>query len=152
MIGFFQSSLRWVDGFKKFQRYWVIKNLLYNRIEAFFKKFYQKWNNASSGAQFRYFQIKWVKNRSIRLKILTYESPMQSYAKNRVKLWQYSGSWSNLKVRNQYIYCLPRSYNGFPLYFAQCSFTEMKSTFIKLQNEPLPKDIGKKSLIVNNSV
>ena len=29
-----------------------------------------------------------VKNRSIRLKILTYESPMQSYIKNRVKLWE----------------------------------------------------------------
>ena len=28
----------------------------------------------------------------------------------------------------------------------------MKSTFIKLQNEPLPKDIGQVLLIVNNSV
>ena len=39
-----------------------------------------------------------------------------------------------------------------PLYFAQCSFTEMKSTFIKLQNESLQKDIGQELLIVNNSV
>ena len=38
------------------------------------------------------------------------------------------------------------------MYFAQCSFTEMKSNFIKLQNEPIPKDIGQKLLIVNNSV
>ena len=28
------------------------------------------------------------KNPSVRLKILTYESPMQSYTKNRVKLWE----------------------------------------------------------------
>ena len=40
------------------------------------------------------------------------------------------------------IYCLPWSLNGFPLYFAQSLFTEMKSTFMKLQNEPLPKAIG----------
>ena len=38
------------------------------------------------------------------------------------------------------------------MYFAQCSFTEMKSTFIKFQYEPLPKDIGQALLIVNNSV
>ena len=38
------------------------------------------------------------------------------------------------------------------LYFAQCSFTEMKSKFINLQNESLLKDIGKQILIVNNSV
>ena len=34
------------------------------------------------------FQIKLVKNRSIRLKILTYESPMRTYIKNRVKFWE----------------------------------------------------------------
>ena len=37
------------------------------------------------------------------------------------------------------------------MYFAQCLFTEMKSTFIKLQNESLLKDIAQKLLIVNNS-
>ena len=40
------------------------------------------------------------------------------------------------------IYCLSRNFNRFSLYFAQCSFTEMKITFIKLRNESLPKDIG----------
>ena len=50
------------------------------------------------------------------------------------------------------IYCLPPNFNGFPLYFAQCLFTEMKSTFVKLQNESLPKDIGQELLIVNYSV
>ena len=38
------------------------------------------------------------------------------------------------------------------MYFAQCSFAEMKYTFIELQNEPLPKNIGQVLLIVNNSV
>ena len=50
------------------------------------------------------------------------------------------------------IYCLPRSFNGFPLYLAQSSFTEMKNAFIELQNEPLAKAIGQELLIVNNSV
>ena len=38
------------------------------------------------------------------------------------------------------------------MYFAQCSFTEMKSIFIELQNEPLPKDVGQVLLTVNNNV
>ena len=50
------------------------------------------------------------------------------------------------------IHCLPRSFNGFPLYFAQSSFTEIKSTFINLQNDALPKAIGQELLIVKNSV
>ena len=37
------------------------------------------------------------------------------------------------------------------MYFSQCSFTEITSTFIKLQNEPSPKDIGQELPIVNNS-
>ena len=57
-------------------------------MEAFLENVHQKWKNASCGAQFRYFQIKSVKNRSIRLKILTYESPMRRYIKNRAKLWE----------------------------------------------------------------
>ena len=48
----------------------------------FFENLYQKWKNASCGTQFRYFQTKYVKICSIRLKILTYKSPMQSYIKN----------------------------------------------------------------------
>ena len=38
------------------------------------------------------------------------------------------------------------------MYFAQCSFTEMKSTFIELQSESLPKDIGQVLLMANNGV
>ena len=33
------------------------------------------------------------------------------------------------------------------MYFTQCSFTEMKSTFIKLQNQLSRKDIGQELLI-----
>ena len=44
------------------------------------------------------------------------------------------------------IYCLPQNFNCFSLYLAQCSFTEMKSAFIKLQKESLPKDIGQELL------
>ena len=54
---------------------------------------------------------------------------------------------SHAKSHKSYIHCLPRNFNGFPMYFAQRSFTEMKSTFIKLQNECLPKDIGQVLLI-----
>ena len=36
---FFQSSLRWADGFEKFQRFWVNLLLFYKRIEAFSLKF-----------------------------------------------------------------------------------------------------------------
>ena len=50
------------------------------------------------------------------------------------------------------IYCLPWNFNQFTLYFAQCTFTEMKTTYIKLQNESLPKDIGQKLLIVHKRV
>ena len=57
-------------------------------MEAFFENFHWKWKNPLFGDQFRYFQIKLVKNRSVRLKILTHESSMQSYIKNQVKLWE----------------------------------------------------------------
>ena len=61
----------------------------------------------------------------IGLKILTYESPMQSYIKNRVKLWE------QIELRLEIsIYCLPWNFNGFRMYFAQCLFAEMKNTFI----------------------
>ena len=75
----------------------------------------------------------------------------ESHAKLHKKTEWNSGSRLNLKVRIS-IYCLPLNFNGCPLYFAQYSFTEMKSTFIKLQNELLPKAIGQELLVVNNNV
>ena len=75
----------------------------------------------------------------------------ESHAKVHKKPSETLGVDSILRLEIS-IYCLPRNSNWFPLYSAQCSFTERKSTFIKLQNEPLPKDIGQELLIVNNSV
>ena len=59
------------------------------------------------------------------------------------------GADSSLRLEIS-IYCLPRNFNRFPLYFGQCSFTEMKSTFVKLQNESLLRNNGQELLIVNN--
>ena len=73
---------------------------------------------------------------------------MQSYIKNRVKLWDQIEFQDILEIS---IYCLPRNFTDFRC-ILQCSFTEMKSTSLKLQNESLPKDIGQELLIVNNSV
>ena len=84
----------------------------------------------------------------IRLKILTYESPMRRYIKKPSETLR-TDSILRLEIS---IYCLSRNFNWFPLYFAQCSFTEMKSTFIKLQNESLPKGIGQELFIINKSV
>ena len=74
---------------------------------------------------------------------------MQSYIKNRVKLRELIQFKDYKSVAAVLI---PRSFNGFPLYFAQSSFTEIKSTFIKLQNEPSTKAFHKEILKVNNSV
>ena len=68
--------------------------------------------------------------------------------KTRAKLWELI-QFLRLEIS---ICCLHRNFNWFPLYFAHCSFAEMKTTFIKLQNESLPKDIGQELLTVNNSV
>ena len=81
------------------------------------------------------------KNRSLRLKILTCES----HAKLHKKPSKTLEADLILKFKIS-ICCRPRSFNGFPLYFAQSSFTETKSAFIKLQNEPLPKAIGQELL------
>ena len=71
---------------------------------------------------------------------------MQSYIKTK---WN-SGSRLNLKVRNQYLLFPSGTLTDFGCILH--SVTEMKSTFIKIQNESLPKDIGQELLVVNNSV
>ena len=78
-------DLRNSNGIESRNFYFTTVN---NCIETFFENFHQKWKNASCGAQFRYFQIKKVKGCSMRLKILTYECPIQSYITNRAKLWE----------------------------------------------------------------
>ena len=77
-----------MDGFRNSNGF-ELRSFYFTTVwKLFFEIFHQKWKNESCGAQFRYFQIKQVKTRSIRLKILTYESPMRSYLGNRVKLWE----------------------------------------------------------------
>ena len=76
---------------------------------------------------------------------------MRAHAKVHKKPNETLGADSILRLEIS-IYCLPWNFNKFPLNFAQCSFTEAQSTFIKLQNESLLKDIGQELLIVNNSV
>ena len=61
---------------------------------------------------------------------IDYESLVQSYIKKPSETL--GVDWiERLEIS---IYCLPRNFNWFPLYFAQRSFTEMNSTFIKLKN------------------
>ena len=143
IIGFFQSSLRWADGFEKFQRFWVKELLFFDRIGAFFENFHQKWKNASCGAQFRYFEINLVKSHSICLKILNYESPMRRVHK---KPSETLGADSILRLEIS-ICCRPRNFNWFPLYFALCSFTEMKTTlFESFKTSPYRKILAKNYL------
>ena len=75
----------------------------------------------------------------------------ESHAKVHKKPSESLGADSILRLEIS-IYCLSRNFNWFPLYFAQCSFKEMETTFIKFQNESLTKNIGQELLIVNNSV
>ena len=72
-------------GFEKFQRFWVKELLLYNCIEDLFENFQEKCFMWSS-IQVLPNQV--TKNRSVRLKILTYLSPMRKY----IKTEQNSGS------------------------------------------------------------
>ena len=76
------------------------------------------------------------------------ESPMQSYIKHRVKLWEQIRILRLESVSTVFLGTL----TDFRCILHSVRFTEMKSTFIKLQNEPLQKDIGQVLLIVNNSV
>ena len=63
-------------------------NFYFTTAQKFFVKFSSEVENASCETQLRYFKIKKVKSPSKRLKILNYESPMKSYKKHRVKLWE----------------------------------------------------------------
>ena len=135
-----------MDGFKKSQRYWVKELSLYNRIEAFSKIFTESGTECIAWGS-----IQVLPNQVNKKSFFTFEDVdlWGSYAKlrkNRVKLWELI---LTLEIS---IYCLPRSFNGFLLYVAQSSFTEIKSAFTNLQNELLPKAIGQELLVVNNSV
>ena len=57
-------------------------------MEAFFENFHQKWKKCIMWSSIHVLPNQVSKKSSVRLKILTYESPMQSYIKDRVKLWE----------------------------------------------------------------
>ena len=57
-------------------------------MEAFFSKFSSEVEKCITWSSIQILPNQVSKNRSIRLKILTYESPMQSDVKNRVKHWE----------------------------------------------------------------
>ena len=69
---------------------------------------------------------------------------MQSYIKNRVKLWEQIEFKGQKSVSVVFLGTLTEF-----RCILQCSFTEMKSTFIELQNEPLPKDVDQELLMVS---
>ena len=130
------------SGFKKSQRLWLKELLLCNHIEAIFENFHQKWKKSIMWSS-----IQVHSNQVSKKSFYTFEDIdlWESHAKAHKKPSETLGADSILRLKIS-IYCLPRNFNWFSLYFAQCSFTEMKTTFIKLQNEPLPKDIGQELL------
>ena len=69
--------------------------LLYNRIDAFFRKFSSEVEKCIMSSSIQVLPNQVNKNLSLRLKILTYESPKQSYMKLQEQI--------ELKVRNQYL-------------------------------------------------
>ena len=73
---------------------------------------------------------------------IDFENSMQSYIK---KPSENFGRRLNLKVRNQF---LLSSSELISAVFCTVIVYRKKSTFIKVQNQPLPKDIGKKLFIV----
>ena len=95
----FKSSLRWVDGFKKFQRYWAKELFLYNRMEAFFWKFSSEvekcimWNS-----------IQVLPNQVSKKSFYTFEDIdlWESHAKLHKTEW-IPGSRFNLNVKNHYL-------------------------------------------------
>ena len=137
---FFQSSLRWVDGFKKFQRLWVKELLLYNRIEFLFRKFSSEVEKCIMCSS-----IQVLPNQVSKKSFYTFEDIelWESHAKVHNKPSETLGADSILRLEIS-IYCLLGTLSDFCC--IQCSFTEMKSPFINLQNESLRKILAKNYL------
>ena len=75
-----------MDGFKKFQQYWVQELIFHNRMEAFFENFHQKW-------KMRYVSIHVVPNQVSKRPFYTFEGIdlrefHAKFIKIRVKLWE----------------------------------------------------------------
>ena len=90
----FLSNLRRVDGFKKFQRFWVKELSLYNRIEAFFRKFSSEVEKCIMWSS-----IQVLPNQVSKKSFYTFEDIdlRESHAKLHKKAEWNSGSRLNLK-------------------------------------------------------
>ena len=65
-----------------------LRNSYFATVLKLFQKFSSEMEKCIMSSSIQVFPNQVSKNRSIRLKILTYESPMRRYIKNRVKLWE----------------------------------------------------------------
>ena len=97
LYSFLKSSLKWVDGFKKFHRYWV-KIPYFTTVWKLFSKMVIR-----SGKCIMSNSIQVLPSRVSKNSFYTFEDidlrESQSYKKTE---WN-SGSRLNLKVRNQYL-------------------------------------------------
>ena len=121
-----------------------LMNFYFTTVQMLFGKFSSEVENASCGTQFRYFKIKQVKSLSICLKILNYERPMQSYIKHRVKHLEQIEFKGSKSVSTAFLGTL----TVFRCILHSVHLQKIKTTFIKLLNKSLPKDIGQELLIV----
>ena len=65
-----------------------LRNSYFTTVWSFLRKFSSEVEKCILWSSIQVLPNQVSKNRSIRLKILTYESPMRRYIKNRVKLWE----------------------------------------------------------------
>ena len=67
----------------------ALRNFYFTTVQQFFfRKFSSEVEKCIMWNSIQVLPNQVSKNPSIRLKIFTYESPIQSYIKNRVKLWE----------------------------------------------------------------
>ena len=65
-----------------------LRNSYLTTVQKIFGKFSSEVEKCIMCSSIQVFPNQVSKNRSVRLKILTYESPMRRYIKNRAKLWE----------------------------------------------------------------
>ena len=110
-----------------------LRNIYFTTVYKLFRKYSSEVENCILWSS-----IQALQNQVSKKSFYTFEDidSRESDAKVHKKPSETLGADSILRLEIS-IYCLPRNFNWFLLYFAQCSFTEMKTRFIKLQNESL---------------
>ena len=76
-----------MDGFKKFQRYWVRGLLLYNRMEVFFRKVSTEVKKCIVWSSIQVFQNQVSKKSFYTFEDIDLRESHAKLRKNRVKLW-----------------------------------------------------------------